>query len=168
MRICSCCPGGNTSTIRSIDSAALFVCKVANTKCPVSAAVMASWMVSKSRISPTRITSGSSRSAERSAAANDLVSCPSSRWLMMLYLCWWRYSIGSSMVMICTLRSLLIWLIIAASEVDLPDPVGPVTRISPRGRRVSSSSTGGRFSSRMVGTRAGIKRNAAATAPLSL
>ena len=36
-------------------------------KCPVSAAVIATLMVSKSRISPTRITSGSSRSAARSA-----------------------------------------------------------------------------------------------------
>ena len=39
------------------------------TRCPVSAAVIATLMVSKSRISPTRITSGSSRSAARSAFA---------------------------------------------------------------------------------------------------
>ena len=42
-----------------------------NTKCPVSAAEMASEIVSRSRISPTRITSGSSRRAALSAFAND-------------------------------------------------------------------------------------------------
>ena len=35
------------------------VCSVPNTTWPVSAAVMAASIVSKSRISPTRITSGS-------------------------------------------------------------------------------------------------------------
>jgi hypothetical protein len=33
---------------------------------------------------------------------------------------------------------------IAASVVDLPEPVGPVTRISPRGRYVSRCTTSGR------------------------
>ena len=36
------------------------VCNVENTKCPVSAAVIATDIVSKSLISPTKITSGSS------------------------------------------------------------------------------------------------------------
>jgi hypothetical protein len=40
------------------------VCNVPKTRCPVSAAVIASEIVSKSRISPTMITSGS---AERAA-----------------------------------------------------------------------------------------------------
>ena len=48
------------------------VCRVDRTRCPVSAAVIASEIVSKSRISPTMITSGSSRSAARSAVANEL------------------------------------------------------------------------------------------------
>ena len=39
-------------------------------------------MVSRSRISPTRITSGSSRSAERSASLNPSVSRWTSRWLI--------------------------------------------------------------------------------------
>src|ERR1700676_3677880 len=38
------------------------VCSVAKTMWPVSAASMAAWIVSRSRISPTRITSGSIRS----------------------------------------------------------------------------------------------------------
>jgi hypothetical protein len=36
---------------------------------------------------------------------------------------------------------------IAASDVDLPEPVGPVTRTSPRGLRVNSWTAGGRPSS---------------------
>ena len=41
------------------------------------------------------------------------------------------------MVMMCSRRSVLILSIIAASVVDLPLPVGPVTRTSPRGRSES-------------------------------
>ena len=41
-------------------------------------------------------------------------------------------------------RSLLILSIIAASVVDLPLPVGPVTRMRPRGWSDSVASTGGR------------------------
>ena len=55
---------------RSIVCGALWVCSVANTRWPVSAAVSAVEIVSRSRISPTRITSGSWRSAARSASAN--------------------------------------------------------------------------------------------------
>src|ERR1700733_12166010 len=43
-----------------------------------------------------------------------------------------RYSIGSSMVMMCSARSELMRSIIAASVVDLPEPVVPVVRIRPR------------------------------------
>ena len=48
------------------------------------------------------------------------------------------------MVMMCSWRSRLIRSIIAASVVDLPEPVGPVTSTNPRGFLVKSSSTGGR------------------------
>ena len=47
------------------------VCSVPNTMWPVSAAVMAASIVSRSRISPTRITSGSCRNARRIASEND-------------------------------------------------------------------------------------------------
>ena len=47
---------------------ALLVCSVPNTTWPVSAAVMAASIVSRSRISPTRITSGSCRKARRMAS----------------------------------------------------------------------------------------------------
>ena len=60
--------------MRLIVSVASSVCSVENTRWPVSAASSAVSMVSKSRISPTRMTSGSWRSALRSACANDRVS----------------------------------------------------------------------------------------------
>src|SRR5216117_4045567 len=62
---------GNTSTMRSMVFAADEVCSVPNTRWPVSAPVSARRIVSRSRISPTRITSGSSRSALRSALRED-------------------------------------------------------------------------------------------------
>ena len=89
---------GNTSMIRSIVLAALEVCSVPNTKWPVSAAVMARRIVSRSRISPTKIQSGSSRRAERSAAANDSVCGPTSRWFTRHFLDSCTNSIGSSTV----------------------------------------------------------------------
>ena len=83
---------------RSIVVGALCVCSVAKTRCPVSAAVRAVATVSRSRISPTRITSGSWRSAARSARANDIVSNPISRWFNTERLSRNVYSIGSSIV----------------------------------------------------------------------
>ena len=54
--------------MRSTVLAAPVVCKVLNSSWPVSAAVMATSMVSRSRISPKRMMSGLSRRALRSAA----------------------------------------------------------------------------------------------------
>ena len=48
-------PAGNTSMMRSMVFAAELVCRVANTRWPVSAAVSARRMVSRSRNSPTRM-----------------------------------------------------------------------------------------------------------------
>ena len=59
VRTCSCWFVGKESMIRSTVEAAPVVCSVPKTKWPVSAAVMAAPIVSRSRISPTRITSGS-------------------------------------------------------------------------------------------------------------
>ncbi|MNG11119.1 hypothetical protein D3C84_946310 [compost metagenome] len=89
---------GNTSTTRSMVLAADVVCSVPNTRWPVSAAVNARRMVSRSRISPTRITSGSSRNAERKAVAKLRVSRWTSRWLIRHLRGSWTNSIGSSMV----------------------------------------------------------------------
>ena len=128
------------------------VCSVEKTRCPVSAALSAVSSVSMSRISPIRMTSGSWRSTWRSAAPNDSVSLPTSRWEMFDITSRCRNSIGSSIVMMFTRRLWLMWLIIAASAVDLPEPVMPVTSTRPRGRSAISSSTGGRSSSRTVFT----------------
>ena len=62
------------------------VCRVVKTKCPVSAAVRAMDMVSKSRISPIKITSGSCRKACLKAVPKDSVSPPTSLWLMIDFL----------------------------------------------------------------------------------
>ena len=53
-------------------AARVCVCSVPKTRWPVSAAVSAIAIVSRSRISPTRITSGSWRSAARSALGEAL------------------------------------------------------------------------------------------------
>jgi len=58
-RICFCWCGGNTAMMRLIVSVASSVWSVENTRWPVSAASSAVWIVSWSRISPTRMTSGS-------------------------------------------------------------------------------------------------------------
>jgi hypothetical protein len=91
-------------------------------------------IVSRSRISPMRITSGSWRSTYLRAFLNESVSAPTSRWFTMQFLCGWRYSIGSSTVRMWLCSSVLILSIIDASVVDLPEPVGPVTSTRPRGR----------------------------------
>ena len=137
VRICACWPAGKTSMMRLIVCAAELVCSVPNVRWPVSAIFSAASTVSRSRISPIRTMSGSSRSAARSASPKLLVSLCTSRWLTRQFLCWWMYSIGSSIVRMCSWRSELILSIIAASVVDLPLPVGPVTSTRPRGRSAS-------------------------------
>ena len=54
---------------------------------------------------------------------------------------------------------------IEASVVDLPLPVGPVTRIRPLGAFAISASTGGRRSSSKVPTCGGITRMTTPNAP---
>ena len=126
------------------------VWSVEKTRCPVSAALSAVSRVSRSRISPMRMTSGSWRSTWRSAEGKDSVSLPTSRCEIFDITSRCRNSIGSSIVITLTRRCWFTWLIIAASAVDLPEPVIPVTRTSPRGLSAISSSTTGRYSSRMV------------------
>ena len=71
------------------------------------------------------------------------MSSPTSRWLTTDRLSEWRYSIGSSIVTMCFAWERLIWSIIAASVVDLPDPVVPVRRTIPRSSSAISEMTGG-------------------------
>ena len=49
-----------------------------------------------------------------------------------------------------------------ASDVDLPEPVGPVMRTRPFGRWTKLSRTSGRFSSVIDGSLNGIRRKTAA------
>ena len=91
------------------------------------AASTAIWAVSWSRISPMSTMSGSQRRIDRKADAKVspalALVCT---WLMPAS----RYSTGSSTVMTLT-SGRAIWLSVAYSVVDLPEPVGPVTRIIP-------------------------------------
>ena len=68
----------------------------------------------------------------------------------------------SSMVMMWSLRVRLISSITAASVVDLPEPVGPVTRTRPRGFVVKSLMTGGSPSCSIVFSSAGDQGGSAA------
>ena len=102
---------------------ASLVCSVESTRCPVSAARRPICAVSSSRISPTRMMSGSWRRAARSTRAK--VSSIFSliwTWLMPGR----RYSTGSSTVMIF-FSTVLSSASAAYSVVVLPLPVGPVT-----------------------------------------
>ena len=78
-RMLCCSPKGNTPTMRSTVLEASIVCSVDITKCPVSDASNATSIVSRSRISPTKITFGACRNAARKASANVGVSICNSR-----------------------------------------------------------------------------------------
>ena len=101
-RTCFCWYGGKKSITRFTVSVASTVCSVDMTRWPVSAAWIAARTVSVSRISPIRITSGSCRSAARSALRKSWVSLPISRWLIEAMWSRCSTSIGSSIVTMCT------------------------------------------------------------------
>src|SRR5581483_7297773 len=100
-RTCACWCGGKESRMRSIAIGALPEWSVEKTRCPVSAAVKAAANVSRSRISPTRMTSGLSRSAARRPAAKLSTSRPTSRWWIRQRSLSYSNSTGSSMVTMC-------------------------------------------------------------------
>ena len=58
---------------------------------------------------------------------------PTSRWVTAERPCSWTYSIGSSMVRMCSDRVLLMRSMMEASVVDFPEPVGPVRSTKPAG-----------------------------------
>ena len=97
-RICGCSSAGKLERMRSMAFGALVELSVPRTMWPVSAAVSASEIDSLSRSSPMTMTSGSSRSAARSARANEPVCVPTSRWLTRQFLNGWTNSTGSSIV----------------------------------------------------------------------
>ena len=69
------------------------------------------------------------------------------------------------MVMMCSSRVRLIASTMEASEVDLPEPVGPVTRTKPRGLLVNSWTAAGSPSSSIDWIVLGMSRKAAPSAP---
>ena len=144
------------------------VCSVENTRCPVSAAVIAVDIVSRSRISPTSITSGSCRSAALRAAAYESVSFPTSRCATIERRLECRYSIGSSSVIIFFESLDAMTSIRLANVVDLPLPVAPVTRTSPLIFVVRLTTDCGMPSCCGVGTSYERIRSAAAYEPLCL
>ena len=73
------------------------------------------------------------------------------------------YSIGSSIVMMCSERLVLMCSIIAAMVVVFPEPVAPVTKIKPRRISAICSKIGGVPKSRKVLTLVGILRKTIAT-----
>mmetsp|Transcript_18252 Transcript_18252/g.43883 ORF Transcript_18252/g.43883 Transcript_18252/m.43883 type:complete len:366 (+) Transcript_18252:478-1575(+) len=156
---------GKKLMMRSSAWFALLACSVAMHRWPVSANAIAWSMVSRSRSSPIRMTSGAWRSEFFSAASQLSVSRPSSRCVTMQFLCGWTNSIGSSMVTmwpwVVSLRSS----IIAASEVLLPEPVAPTTMTRPRFCCTTSRSTGGRSRDWMVGSVDGMVRSTRPTWP---
>ena len=164
-RICGCWCAGKTSTTRLIVDRAELVCNVAKVRWPVSAMRKADSIVSRSRISPMSTTSGSSRNAARRELANECVSECTSRWFTRHFLWLWRNSIGSSIVIMCSSRSLLILSSMAASVVDFPEPVGPVTSTRPRGLSHSVFTTGARPSPSKLLISQGMVRKTAPTAP---
>ncbi len=125
-------------------------------------------MVSRSRISPTRMMSGSCRRACLSAASKDSVSSPTSRWLTTHIRCGCTNSMGSSIVMMWPLRVRFALSMIAASVVDLPDPVGPVTSTMPRGRSAKSPRIGGILRASSGRMSQGMARRTAPIEPLLL
>ena len=145
-----CWWGGKKSMTRLIVSGASAVCSVESTRWPVSAAERAVRTVSSSRISPMRMMSGSWRRTRRSARPNEPVSDPTSRWLMTERLSACRNSIGSSMVTMWRAAVVLTWSTMAASVVDFPEPVVPVTSTIPRGSSAMSRTASGRPSSAIV------------------
>src|SRR2546429_2516601 len=152
---------GKKLTTRSSAWLALLACRVASTRCPVSENWMPYSMVSRSRISPIRITSGAWRRVFLSAECQESVSTPSSRCVIPqpLWVC--TYSTGSSMVTRCPRVLSLRYPTIVASVVDLPEPVPPTTITSPRLLSTTSFRIGGRSSSSKVGILALIRRIAA-------
>ena len=85
-RVSSCWCGGKKDRIRLIVCAASVVWSVVSTRCPVSAAMSAVCMVSPSRTSPIRITSGSCRRMCFRPSPKEAVSRPTSRCEIVLFL----------------------------------------------------------------------------------
>ena len=166
MRICFCWWGGNTAMMRLIVSVASRVWRVEKHE----VAGLGGEQGGLDRLVVAHLADQDDvrvlPQAPSAAPPTKLrVSTSTSRWLMIAFLSRCRNSIGSSIVTMWQFRVLLMWSIIAASVVDLPDPVVPVTSTRPRSSSAIRSSTGGSSSSRMARMRAGISRSTRPTEP---
>ena len=151
--------------MRSTVPAAPVVCSVENSSCAISAAVTAVPMVSWSRISPSRMTSGLSRMAERRASLYVATSVGTSRCVTMQVPCLCTYSMGSSIVMMWPERSWFKRSMMHASVVDLPAPAGPVTSTSPFWNLARRSTSSGMWNSAGSGRPKGMTRMTAPYEP---
>src|SRR3990172_190064 len=120
---------------RVIVATALLVWIVDKTRWPVRAACIAIVTVSRSRISPSMMTSGSCRSIARRVDAKVI---PILSWIATWLIPPISYSIGSSIVVMFR-STLLIRFRTLWRVVVFPEPVGPVTSRIPCGRRISTS-----------------------------
>ena len=112
-----------------IELGASLVWRVLKTRCPVNEALIAISPVSPSLISPTITISGLCRKIERRAPEKVMpISVRTGTWVIPAT---W-YSTGSSTVIIF-FSGVFNKLSIEYKVVDLPLPVGPVTRIMPYG-----------------------------------
>jgi hypothetical protein len=115
---------------------ASIVCTALSTRWPVCAARSVIVAVSESRLSPTKMTSGSWRRTERSVSAKP---SPAFSFTSTCEIPARRCSIGFSMVTMLRRESAMSWSSPCA-VVLLPLPVGPLMRIMPSGRRISRRS----------------------------
>ena len=118
------------SSRRGIAPMAELVCSVVYTWWPVMAARNAISAVSWSRISPTRMMSGSWRIMERMPLTKSILAASFTEVWRIIAI---GYSTGSSRVMMFT-DSVLSCFSTEYSVVVLPLPVGPVTSRMPSGR----------------------------------
>ncbi len=115
--------------MRVTAAGASLVCSVDSTRWPVNAAWIVTSAVSRSRISPTMMMSGSCRISARTPSAK-------SRSIAFCTCIWLKagstISIGSSIVHTLT-AGVASCFKVEYSVVVLPEPVGPVTRMMPFG-----------------------------------
>ena len=112
------------------------------------------------------MTSGSWRSAARSAAAKLAVSMPTSRWLMLDIRSLCMNSIGSSTVTMCSARVAFRCAIMLAIDVLFPLPAAPTTSTIPFCFSTSSLVTGiGSSRSSIGGMSVGMMRITTASDP---
>jgi len=146
-----CLSSSKEAIILSTVWEAELVCKVVKTKCPVSAIWSVDLIVSKSLISPINTIFGSCLITERSAVSHEWESKNISLCSIKDNLLVKTYSIGSSIVIMCSDLVLLIFSIIDAIVVDFPCPAGPTIITRPCFRLQTVLSIGGRCNSSIVG-----------------